>query len=526
MVKTPENRIVLYIMGSDDMIFSRLSPFSTHTDITSKHVVSFALNGLRTLCIAMADIKEHEFKKWIKTHQKAKLSLKSRNEAVAKTAEKIEKSLILLGAVACEDKLQEDVPETIHTLMEAGIKIWMLTGDKQETAINIGYSTKLLSSNSLIFVLSSENLEELQRSCVEYSSRMNTAKKPVLIVNGNSLNHLLNSNFADYFITLSMNCDSVICYRMIPLQKSLVVNYVQSRTHYVTLAIGDGANDVAMIQTATVGVGISGVEGLQAVYAADYSIAIFKHLHRLLFVHGTWNYNRVCKLIYYIYYKNIPIGLTLLFVSYASGWSGASFFDDWAFTLYNVVFTDGATLAIGIFEQDYSEEALIKDPSIYKRNTWFDTKSFYICLLNGVLHALLMLFITLYMFNSNVVWEEGFSDHYLMQGNIVYTNILFVVLFKCSLHILHWTKMTIFLVIFTTMLWFPVLFVYSYFYSVVALNREMVGLTAMLFKSPVFWLNMLLVPCVVLLLDVVLVILYRTFLFTPSSVKKSDVKHV
>lgn len=232
---------------------------------TGVHVVNFALSGLRTMCLAMAELNELDFRRWHKTFVKAKLSLASRQAQIARIAEEVERNLVLLGAVACEDKLQEEVPETISTLISAGIKVWMLTGDKQETAINIGYSTKLLTNESTLFILDSEDIGQLRSDCVDISQKMSTAQKPVLVVNGHSLTTLLKSNYADFFITLSMNCESVICCRMIPIQKARIVSYVQNRTNGVTLAIGDGANDVAMIQAASVGVGISGVEGLQVI---------------------------------------------------------------------------------------------------------------------------------------------------------------------------------------------------------------------------------------------------------------------
>ncbi len=396
----------------------------------------------------------------------------------------------------------------------------MLTGDKQETAINIGYSTKLLSKESTIFILNSENLKQLQAECVQISQKLRTVTRPVLIVNGNSLTMLLKSNYAEYFVTLSMNCESVICCRMIPIQKAQIVNYVQNRTNRVTLAIGDGANDVAMIQTASVGVGISGVEGLQAVYAADYSIAVFKHLSRLLLVHGTWNYNRVCKIIYFIYYKNLPIGLTLFYISYASGWSGSSIFDDWAFTLYNVAFTDGATLAFGMLEQDYPEEILTSDPSIYRQNNWFDVTSFYICLLNGLLHTILVLYLTINILDSNIFWRDSYSDNYVIQGNILYTNILVMVVMKCYVHLIHWTRLATCLIFSTALLWFPVLLVYNYSWTGLPLDPEVVGTTSMLFSTPIFWLNVVLVPFSVIFADIVTVVLYRTF-YIPILKKKS-----
>lgn len=374
-----------------------------------------------------------------------------------------------------------------------------------------GYSTKLLTNDSTLFILDSEDIRELRRDCVQISEKMSNAQKSVLVVNGHSLSTLLKSNYADFFITLSMNCESVICCRMIPIQKARIVSYVQSRTKGVTLAIGDGANDVAMIQAASVGVGISGVEGLQAVYAADYSIAMFKHLSRLLLIHGTWNYDRICKLIYYIYYKNVPLCLALFYISYASGWSGSPLIDDWSFTLYNVAFTDGATLVLGVFEKNYPEQVLLADPTIYRRNNWFDVSSYYACLLNGVLHAVLLLILTFSICSKNSLWKQSYSDGYTIQGNILYTNTLIVVTAKCFVHLTNWYWLSIFGGLITSLLWFPVLCIYNYFWKELHLDPDLAGITTMLFSTPVFWLNIVLVPFSVLFVDIVVVTLHRTF---------------
>lgn len=481
---------------------------------TSDHINKFALSGLRTLCIAMVELSQGQFVKWNKIFTKAKLEVTSRQVIIGEVAETIEKNLSLLGAVACEDKLQDQVPETISILIEAGIKLWMLTGDKQETATNIAYSTKLLSVDSTIFILTSENIQELYSACIHISHQMRTARQPALIISGNSMSILLKSNYAEFFTTLSMNCESVICFRMIPIQKAQIVKYIQNRTNKVTLAIGDGANDVAMIQSASVGIGISGVEGLQAVYAADYSISVFKHLRRLLLVHGTWNYDRVCKIIFYIYYKNLPIGLIVFYFSFISGWSGSSIFDDWAFTLYNVAFTDGATLVIGIFEKYYPEKILNSDPTIYKRNNWFNVSTFYLCLFNGILHSILILFFTLNLCGKNVLWKDGYNDNYIIDGNLLYTNMLTVVIAKCMLHMMNKTKIVFLLTLSTAILWLPVLIIYNYFWNIFSLDSDLAGTTLMLFSTPVFWLNIILVPFSVLLIDFLVILLYRTFFFT------------
>lgn len=498
------------MIGSDDMVFKRLASKSSYLAKTTEQVYTFALSGLRTMCLATAVLREADFRKWNKMYTKAKQSMTNRQYEMNRIAERIEKNLHLLGAVASEDKLQDEVPQTIYQLMLAGIKVWMLTGDKQETAINIGYSTKLLSTDSTVFILDSDNRQELRRNCVRYSRKVSSTFKPALVVNGNSLSHIIDSDFLEFFITLSMNCKAVICCRMIPLQKAQIVSFIQSRTNYVTLAIGDGANDVAMIQMATIGVGISGVEGLQAVYAADYSIALFKHLRRLLLIHGTLNYYRIGKLMLYIYYKNLPIAFVLFYVSYASGWSGASIFDDWAFTFYNVVFTDGATLALGIFEEDFPEEILNRYPAIYQENNWSDKKVFYGIIINGILHSIVVQYLTFSLCRTNAFWQNSYNDNSLIAGNILYTYILVIVIFKSFLHIKNWSKLVICFTFGTAILWFPVLFVYNFSSTDLPVNPDMTGMGTMLFSSPTFWIGMLLIPSTVLLMDVIIIVMFRT----------------
>lgn len=102
--------------------------------------------------------------------------------------------------------------------------------------------------------------------------------------------------------------------RVSPLQKALVVKLVKRHLKAILLAIGDGANDVSMIQAAHVGVGISGVEGLQAARSADVAIGQFRYLRKLLLVHGSWSYQRISKVILYSFYKNIALFMTQFWV--------------------------------------------------------------------------------------------------------------------------------------------------------------------------------------------------------------------
>ncbi|CAL8071819.1 unnamed protein product [Orchesella dallaii] len=240
VVRAPDGKIQLYCKGTDSVIYERLSPELTAENIklkTHEHLEEFATQGLRTLCCAVAGISQEAYDEWRETYHKASTDIHNRELKLEEASDLIERNLRLLGATVIEDKLQEKVPETIASLLKAGISVWVLTGDKQEIAINIGYSCRLLNQSMELLVINRDSLD--------------------------------------------------------------VVEYVTQQTGAVTLAIGDGANDVAMTQKAHIGVGISGVEGLQAACASDYAVAQCHYLTTLPFVHGAWNYDRMTKLIFY-----------------------------------------------------------------------------------------------------------------------------------------------------------------------------------------------------------------------------------
>jgi phospholipid-transporting ATPase len=152
LVRTPEGKVKLLIKGADTVIFERLAPNIGFLDETQVHLEDYANDGLRTLVLAYRDISEQEFFEWKDVYERAATQVNGRQEALDAAAEMIEKDLVLLGATAIEDKLQDGVPDTIHTLMEAGIRVWVLTGDRQETAINIGFSCKLITPDMLMLV--------------------------------------------------------------------------------------------------------------------------------------------------------------------------------------------------------------------------------------------------------------------------------------------------------------------------------------------------------------------------------------
>jgi len=199
---------------------------------------------------------------------------------------------------------------------------------------------------------------------------------------------------------------------------------VTQSTNAVTLAIGDGANDVAMIQKANVGIGISGVEGLQAACASDYSIAQFRYLQRLLLVHGAWNYARISKLILYSFYKNVCLYVIELWFALYSGWSGQILFERWTIGLYNVVFTAMPPFAMGLFEKFCTAETMLRYPMLYKTSQnakLFNVKVFWIWIFNALLHSVFLFWLPLAAYTGEAIWGDGKTSDYLMMGNLVYT---------------------------------------------------------------------------------------------------------
>lgn len=328
--RCPDGKIRIYCKGADTVILERLNDNNPHVDMTLRHLEDYASEGLRTLCLAVREIPEQEFQEWHQVYDQAQTTVGgNRAEELDKAAEIIEQGFYLLGATAIEDRLQDGVPETIHTLQQAGIKVWVLTGDRQETAINIGMSCKLLSEDMMLLIVNEETAEATRDNIQKKLDAIRTQAEGTLefetlalIIDGKSLTYALEKDMEKLFLDLAVMCKAVICCRVSPLQKALVVKVVKRyQKESILLAIGDGANDVSMIQAAHIGVGISGMEGLQAARSADVAIAQFRYLRKLLLVHGAWSYQRVAKTILFSFYKNITLYMTQFWVSISSSTS-------------------------------------------------------------------------------------------------------------------------------------------------------------------------------------------------------------
>ncbi|KAM5180149.1 phospholipid-transporting ATPase IB isoform 2-T2 [Mantella aurantiaca] len=509
IVRTPSGNLRLYCKGADNVIFERLSRESQYMEQTLNHLEQFASEGLRTLCIAYTDLDESEYKEWLKFHSEASVVLKDRAQKVEECYELIEKNLMLLGATAIEDQLQGGVPETIATLMKAEIKIWVLTGDKQETAVNIGYSCRLVSQTMSLIIVNEDSLdatrETLTNHCNNLGDSLGKENDLALIIDGQTLKYALSFEVRQCFLDLALSCKAVICCRVSPLQKSEIVDMVKKHVNAITLAIGDGANDVGMIQTAHVGVGISGNEGMQATNNSDYAIAQFSYLEKLLLVHGAWSYNRVTKCILYCFYKNVVLYIIELWFAFVNGFSGQILFERWCIGLYNVIFTALPPFTLGICERSCSQDSMLRFPQLYKitqNADGFNTRVFWGHCINALVHSLILFWFPLKMMEHDAVFTSGQVTDYLYVGNIVYTYVVVTVCLKAGLETTAWTKFSHLAVWGSMLMWLVFFAAYSAIWPIIPIAPDMLGQVWMILKNGYFWLGLLLVPTACLIRDV------------------------
>ncbi|KAJ8129429.1 hypothetical protein O1611_g4200 [Lasiodiplodia mahajangana] len=359
-----------------------------------KHLDDFATEGLRTLLVARRFIPEAEYTEWRKIYHDATTSLIDRQDKIEDAGEQIEQTLDLVGATAIEDKLQLGVPETIDKLRRANIKIWMLTGDKRETAINIAHSARICRPGSDIFIFDSTK-GDLEGQIRDATEDLRSTVHSVVVIDGQTLAFVERSPIlTDLFYTLIPTVDSVICCRASPAQKSTIVKAIRQRLpKALTLAIGDGANDLAMISASHVGVGISGKEGLQAARVADYAIAQFRFLQRLLLVHGRWNYVRTGKFILATFWKEMFFYLPTAMYQMYNGYTGTSLYESFSLTVLNILFTSLCVLCMGIWEQDLRAETLLAVPELYvhgQRNRELNFPRFIIWMTGAVINGTLV----------------------------------------------------------------------------------------------------------------------------------------
>ncbi|KAL1408157.1 hypothetical protein Q8F55_004961 [Vanrija albida] len=526
-------RIFLLTKGADNVIFERLSTEVGQQKIkdqTDKDLQVFANEGLRTLCLAYRVLDDGEYEEWAQDYHDAEVSLHDRENRIDEVSARLEKNLTLLGSTAIEDKLQDGVPETIADLKRAGIKVWVATGDKLETAVAIGYTTNLLTADSNLIIVRDGNhsIYDQLRGALEgffgddsltrqpthtldhtftrqstQLQRVNTGAASLvgedngqrpggfsLVIDGHALTQCFeDEDTSDLLLALAVKCNTVICCRVSPLQKAQIVSLIKDNLGVMTLAIGDGANDVSMIQTAHVGVGISGEEGLQAVNSSDFAVAQFRFLKRLLLVHGHWSYFRNATMICNFFYKNIVgMGVLFWFMIYC-GWSTTYVYAYVYLLFWNVFWTIAPVIGIGVFERNIDDDILMALPELYRYSRsgkYYNWPRFLYYMFEGVYQTAVVYFILCYAYDTTSTRGDGyevFKDE--MSTTMAIGAVMIANLFS-GLNIDAWSWWVVFGV------WIgPVLiWLFTAIYSVIKPSMFWTGVygnDVFLFRSAAFW---------------------------------------
>lgn len=518
VVRTPDKRVMLLTKGADSVIFPRLESSSDQTivDTTLAHLERYATEGLRTLVIAQKELSPDVFAEWSNEYDAAlgdleQMALQKRGERnrIEELEEQLEQGLQLIGATAIEDRLQDHVTSTLGDLSRAGIKIWVLTGDKEETAVNIGFACQLLHNDMERIMINTETTpsasdlyDMLLARCVDARKRAERHRNGVrddilrqaIVIDGRSLTMVFSNIFlSELFLEVSQQCVSVICCRVSPKQKAQVVRLFKTNLQGCrSLAIGDGANDVAMIQEAHIGVGISGHEGMQAVNASDFAIAQFRFLKRLLLVHGHWNYRRMAKLALYVVYKNILLFGTefVLAALPHCGSSGTLYFNNMWINGYNVFWSSLPIVIVAISEQEVPARIAEQFPGLYHagaQGELFSLRIFaqwvaaalYECIVCALVPALLI---------GGPVDSLGYGFSRDLCGAISYCCLISVGWVKLALNIVTWNVVTALTFVGSILFW------YISAYVIAASSPTSVADTAFphIFALPEFYLALFL----------------------------------
>ncbi|KAK0592320.1 hypothetical protein LWI29_017186 [Acer saccharum] len=447
----PDKTVRLFVKGADTSMFPVIDEALNKKTIheTKAHLHAYSSLGLRTLVVGIRELNASEFEQWQSSFEVASTAILGRVASLRRVAIDVEKNLCLLGASAIEDKLQKGVPEAIESLRTAGIKVWVLTGDKQETAISIGYSSKLLTSNMRKITINhnskescTESLEDaiaMSKNLMNVGGSSGDSVTPVaLIIDGSSLVYILDSELEELLFLLARNCSVVLCCRVAPLQKAGIVALVKNRTSEMTLAIGDGANDVSMIQMAGVGIGISGQEGRQAVMASDFAMGQFRFLVPLLLVHGHWNYQRMGYMILYNFYRNAVLVLVLFWYVLFTCFSLTTAITEWSSMLYSVIYTSVPTIVVAVLDKDLSRTTLLKYPQLYGaglRQECYNTKLFWLTIFDTLWQSAVVFFIPLFAYWGSTIDVSSIGDLWTL-AVVILVNI------HLAMDIIRWNWVT------------------------------------------------------------------------------------
>ncbi|KAK8169510.1 phospholipid-translocating P-type ATPase-like protein [Phyllosticta citrichinensis] len=353
--------IWFYQKGADTVMTSIVAA----NDWLDEETANMAREGLRTLVVGRKKLSPQQYSDFTQRFHEASVSLHGRDGAMANVVKNfLEHDLELLGVTGVEDKLQRDVKPSLELLRNAGVKIWMLTGDKVETARCVAVSSKLVARGQYVHTIAKLKRKDLANDSLDF---LRGKPDACLLIDGESLALML-THYRQAFISIAVNLPAVVACRCSPTQKADVAKLIRSYTKKRICCIGDGGNDVSMIQAADVGVGIVGKEGRQASLAADFSIEQFCYLTKLLVWHGRNSYKRSAKLAQFVIHRGLIISVCQTIYSIASKFEPIALYRDWLLVGYATLYTMMPVFSL-VLDRDVDESLANLYPELYKELT-------------------------------------------------------------------------------------------------------------------------------------------------------------
>ena len=430
--------IIYYLKGAENVMMKFVK--NEYVSYIAENAENLATKGLRTLVLTQKIIPQEEFDKWNNEYREALTSMENRQEKISQVVSKLENNMDFLCVTGVEDLLQDEVATTIDNLRNAGMKVWMLTGDKVETATCISISAGIKAKNHKIFTIRNdefnhESIENDKSKLLElfreYQRKIDI-EPHIFIIDGDTLDLALNNCEEDFFRT-SMQAPSVVCCRCSPTQKRIIVKTIKKYTKARTAAVGDGGNDVAMIQEADVGIGIVGKEGLQASLAADYSIKEFKSLSVLLLWWGRIAYKNTSTMANFIIHRGLIISFNQFIFSCVFYFNPVAIYSGFLSFGYSTIFTSLPSISV-LLDQDVSKDNILKFPTLYKillKGRELNLKSFLFWLFKSIFQAAVIMLGSFIIFPDNI---------YLKIVTVTFTALIYLEILNVYLEIntYHW----------------------------------------------------------------------------------------
>ncbi|KAG9302506.1 hypothetical protein G9A89_007210 [Geosiphon pyriformis] len=350
--------ITFYEKGAD-VVMTKIVQYNDWLD---EECGNMAREGLRTLVVARKRLSDEAYNEFNQRFHEAKVSIsdrKAQEELILSSM--LEHDLELLGVTGVEDKLQDDVKSTLELLKNAGLRIWMLTGDKIETATCIAVSSKLVARNQFIHTIAKVQNPE---AALEKMDALQSNPGSCLVIDGESI-QIYMDHFRNEFIDLAVRLPVVVACRCSPTQKADITRLIKTYTKKRVCCIGDGGNDVSMIQAADVGVGIVGKEGKQASLAADFSVTQFSFLTKLLLWHGRNSYKRSAKLAQFVIHRGLIISVIQAVFSSIFYFAPIALYQGWLIVGYSTIYTMAPVFSL-VLDQDVNQDIAMGFPELYK----------------------------------------------------------------------------------------------------------------------------------------------------------------